>query len=164
MSSRKRVQRIEAQRAGRAAETYGTPESREPDRVVDIGGVLLPAYPNHPLRCAARSAGTVDREADDDQVDAWVNALGVPPSGRGPRWREEWENAYSRGWHPLAHIHPDDRPPHEVCGDFYGSLQAWLGLTLPFLTLEACRVTAARTARGRRLRVPGNGELWPVAL
>jgi hypothetical protein len=75
------------------------------------------------------------------------------------RRQAEEHDAYSRGWHPLWQVNPDDRPSLEVQRDFHGALQEWLAENLPFLTLEACHAKPARRVEASRLRVPGNGEL-----
>lgn len=137
-----------------AVETEDYSGDRSLDRLVDIGGLKLPAYPNHPLRRLARRDGRVSPEADRAQSESWRKS-----GGFGSEWAE-FDEAYSRGWHPLAQVHPDDRPSLEVQRDFYGDLQLWLDEHLPFLTLEACECVPARRPAGKRLRVPGSGEIW----
>lgn len=151
-------------RAARKRREGDAPEDdftdRTLDRFVEIGGRRLPAYPNHPDRCRARAGGSVDREADRAQLLRW-HAAGDNLNGDARMLRSEAEDsdAYSRGWFPLWQVHPDDRPSLEVQRDFYGALQEWLAVNLPFLTLETCCDAPARRIRASRLRVPGNGEL-----
>ena len=82
------------------SEDYVT--DRTLDRLVDIGGQQLPAYPNHPLRRLARSQGTVKRHADEAQQRRWYKAGLSNNYARGRRHWAEYEDAYARGWHPLA--------------------------------------------------------------
>jgi len=142
----------------RVEEDYA--EDRTLDRLVDVGGLGLPAYPDHPLRCLARIERRVNREADRAQSRQWQEAGGLNGAGRARREWAEFDDAYARGWHPLAQVHPDDRPSLEISRDFHGRLQVWLAEHLPFLTLEACARTPARRPAGKRLHVPGNGEVW----
>lgn len=130
------------------------------ERFVSIDNRWLPAYPNHPDRRRARAEGSIDPGADTAQLLQW-HAAGDNLNAYAKMLRSEAEDteAYSRGWFPLWQVHPDDRPDMEVQRDFYGALQEWLAVNLPFLTLEACRDAPARRIRPSRLRVPGNGEL-----
>jgi hypothetical protein len=145
----------------RDAEPLDDFADRTLDRLVTIGGCLLPAYPNHPDRCLARSEGSVDKRADLAQLLDWHTAgVGLNGYARMLRRTAEEDDAYSRSWHPLWQVHPDDRPSLEISRDFYGALQEWLTENLPFLALESCRANPARRVAGSRLRVPGNGELY----
>jgi hypothetical protein len=131
---------------------------------VDIGGQRLPAYPNHPDRRLARVHKTVDKNADKAQGRRWYKAGTLNGYGRMLRDKLEFGDAYSRGWYPLTHVHPDDRPPLDVQHDFYGALQDWLAVNLPFLTLTACATSPADPPlAASRLRVPGDGEVWTDA-
>ena len=71
------------------------------DRLVDIGGHRLPAYPNHPDRRRARAADSIDPAADTAQLLRW-HAAGNNLNGyaKGLRREAEDEDAYSRGWRP----------------------------------------------------------------
>jgi hypothetical protein len=159
LSTMARGPRERARRAAGATEADEY-EDRTLDRLVTIGGCLLPAYPNHPDRCRARTEGSVDERADKAQLLQWHTAgAGLNGYARQLRREGEEDDAYSRGWHPLWQVNPDDRPTLEVSRDFYGALQEWLAENLPFLTLEACRASPARRVPGSRLRVVGNGEL-----
>lgn len=150
----------ERSRAKRAAAPRDDWADRTLDRLVDIGGHLLPAYPNHPERRLARSDELIDREVDAAQTRHWYKAGRLNGAARGQRKAAEGDEAYSYGWHSLWQVHPDDRPSAEVEHDFYGALQEWLAVNLPFLTLEACKSVPARRVPGSRLRVPGNGQLY----